>query len=214
MGKYKKGILGYFRGTVGTVVGSVWRGIHYMKSLPDVGEDNPSPAQINVRAKLVLVSLFFKRLKALINIGYQQFKRGATPMNAATGYHLKNAVTGTSALNYAIDYTKVVLSVGDLLEPASPEIVIDTAAKVKFNWLNDAPVSGTGGTDLATVVVYNKDREKFVSLHGAAARSALTYELPIPADFSGEDLNCWMFFVSANGKEVSDSVYLGEVPAL
>jgi hypothetical protein len=214
MGKYKKGILGPFRGKVGTVVGSSWMGQYYLKSLPDFGDDNPTPAQLNVRAKMSLVTKFLKLIKPLIKVGYQQFTKGLTPMNAATSYHLKNAVSGTSALNYAINYTEVVMSVGTLLPPASPQVVIDTAAKVDFSWLNDAPVGGTGGTDRATVVVYNKDRDKFVTLPGAAARSVLTYELSIPADFSGEEINCWMFFVNTDGKEVSDSIYLGEFTAL
>ena len=34
MGKIKQGILGGFRGTVGTVVGSSWNGIAYMKGKP------------------------------------------------------------------------------------------------------------------------------------------------------------------------------------
>ncbi len=34
MGKIKQGILGGFRGKVGTVVGSYWNGIFYMKALP------------------------------------------------------------------------------------------------------------------------------------------------------------------------------------
>ncbi|WP_316812838.1 DUF6266 family protein [Pedobacter heparinus] len=210
MATYKKGILGYFRGTVGTVVGSVWRGIHYMKSLPDVGEDNPSPAQINVRAKLALVSLFFKRLKALINIGYQQFKRGATPVNAATGYHLKNAVTGTSSLNYAIDYEKVIISVGDLLPVEEAEVLITTAAKLDFSWANNAPVGDPGETDKATLLVYNPTKDKFVTLAGAAPRSAAAYVLQLPATFSGDNVHAWISFVSVDGKEVSNSFYAGE----
>ena len=55
MGRYKKGILGYFRGKVGTVGGAVMNGIYYMRSLPDFGEDNPTVPQINVRLKMALI---------------------------------------------------------------------------------------------------------------------------------------------------------------
>ena len=34
MGKIRQGILGGFRGKVGTVVGSYWNGIFYIKALP------------------------------------------------------------------------------------------------------------------------------------------------------------------------------------
>lgn len=210
MGKYKKGILGFFRGTVGTVVGAVWNGVHYMRSLPDVGDDNPTPAQLNVRAKMSLVTKFMKRLKTLINVGYQDFTRGITPMNAATSYHLKNAVTGTTALDYTIDYSKVIFSVGDLLEANNAVVAITAAAKLDFSWVNDAPVGGTAGTDRATVLAYNTDKDKFATLTSAAARSAAAYVLQLPPDWSGDQVHAWISFVSTNGKEVSNSTYIGE----
>jgi len=167
-----------------------------------------------VRAKLSLVTTFLKRLKALIKVGYQDFTNGITPMNAATSYHLKNAVTGTSSLNYAIDYTKVIFSVGDLLEANTPAVAVTTAAKLDFSWVNDAPAGGTGGTDKATVLAYNADKNKFVTLAGAAARSAAAYVLQLPPDWSGDEVYAWIAFVSADGKEVSNSSYIGQFTVL
>jgi hypothetical protein len=210
MGKYKKGILGYFRGKIGTVVGAIWNGIHYMRSLPDVGADNPTEAQLNVRARLVLISLFLKRINALINVGYQKFNKGITPMNAATSYHLKHAITGTSSLDYAIDFTKVVFSAGDLLPANNAEVNITIAAKLDFIWVNDADPLSTGGTDKATIMVYNPTKDKLVTLAGAAPRSAEGYILSVPGDFSGDEVYAWIAFVNVKGKEVSDSVYIGE----
>lgn len=209
MGKYKKGILGYFRGKVGTVVGAVIHGIHYMRSLPDT-TDNPTSAQLNVRARMILVMQFLRRLKDLINIGYQQFNKGGSPMNAATGYHLKNAVTGTNAANYAINYEKVMFSVGDLLKPVGLATAATATGKIDFSWANNAPASGTGGTDMATFVVYCKTRDELVTLQRAVPRSALTYSLQLPPEFSQLEMECWMSFVSVDGKRVSDSVYIGQ----
>ena len=45
MGKIKQGILGGFRGKVGTVVGSYWNGIFYMKSLPQSYKKDRSGAK-------------------------------------------------------------------------------------------------------------------------------------------------------------------------
>lgn len=215
MGKYKKGILGFFRGTVGTVVGSVWNGIHYMKSLPDVGDDNPTPAQLNVRAKLSLVTKFMKRLKALINVGYQDFTRGITPMNAATSYHLKNAVTGTSSLNYAIDYSKVIFSVGDLPEAKTPLIATAVASQLAFSWIDDTlPSDSISGTHRATVLAYSIEKDKFTTFPSAVPRSAETYVLQLPLDWSGDEVHAWIAFVSINGKEVSNSTYIGQITIL
>ena len=209
MGKYKKGILGHFRGKIGTVIGSVWNGVHYMRSLSDI-TDNPTAAQLNVRGRMSLVGKFMKRLKFLVNVGYQQFTNGTTPMNAAVGYHLKNAVTGTNVANYAMNYTKVMFSVGDLAKPVGFATAATAVAKIDFSWLNNAPAIGTGGTDMATFLVYCKTRDEFVTLERVVPRSALTYSMQLPPEFSQEEMECWMGFVSIDGKRVSDSVYMGQ----
>ena len=45
MGKIKQGILGGFSGKVGTVVGSYWNGIFYMKGLPQSYKKGRSSSQ-------------------------------------------------------------------------------------------------------------------------------------------------------------------------
>ena len=59
MGKIKQGILGGFRGTVGTVVGSTWNGVAYMKGKPQSVKNPRSDAQVQQRT-------FFKEVQALV----------------------------------------------------------------------------------------------------------------------------------------------------
>ncbi|MBQ4398906.1 MAG: hypothetical protein II829_04900 [Bacteroidales bacterium] len=58
MGKIKQGILGGFRGKVGTVVGSYWNGIFYMKGLPQSNKKDRSGAKAMRQG-------YFKELVAL-----------------------------------------------------------------------------------------------------------------------------------------------------
>jgi hypothetical protein len=167
-----------------------------------------------VRFKLAMVTTFLKRLKPLINVGYQQFNQGITPMNASTSYHLKNAVTGTSSMDYAIDYTKVMFSDGDLPEAANAAAAVTVAAKLDFSWTDDSLPASTGGTDRATVLAYNVDKNKFTMLPSAAVRSAEAYVLQLPPDWSGDTVHTWISFVNALGKEVSNSNYIGEFTVL
>ncbi len=60
MGKIKQGILGGFRGTVGTVVGSSWNGIAYMKGKPQSVRNPRTDAQVQQRE-------FFKEVQALVS---------------------------------------------------------------------------------------------------------------------------------------------------
>ncbi|WP_316813966.1 DUF6266 family protein [Pedobacter heparinus] len=209
MGKYKKGILGPFRGKVGTVVGSSWNGQFYLKSVPDFGDYQPSTAQLNVQAKLAFVTGFLKPLKPVLNIGYKHFNKGMTPMNKATSYHLKNAVTGTSALNFAIDYTKVMFSEGNLPMADQTEVNVTVVNKLDFVWVDDSDVDSNNDTDLAAFLVINPAKGSYTRIFGAAPRSAEAYVLDLPG-YSGDEVQVYIAFISADGKQVSDSFYVGE----
>ena len=62
MGKIRKGVLGGFSGTVGTVVGGNWNGIQYMRSLPDVRKTTNSVAVEVQKAKFTLAANFLRPL--------------------------------------------------------------------------------------------------------------------------------------------------------
>ena len=59
MGKIKQGILGGFKGKVGTVIGASWNGIAYMKGLPQSQKDPKSAAQMRQRT-------FFREVQNLV----------------------------------------------------------------------------------------------------------------------------------------------------
>ena len=60
MGKIKQGILGGFKGKVGTVIGSSWNGISYMKGRPQSVKNPRTDAQVQQRN-------FFKDLQSLVS---------------------------------------------------------------------------------------------------------------------------------------------------
>ena len=59
MGKIKQGILGGFKGKVGTVIGSSWNGIAYMRGLPQSQKDPKTAAQLSQRS-------FFREIQRLV----------------------------------------------------------------------------------------------------------------------------------------------------
>ena len=60
MGKINQGILGGFKGTVGTVIGSSWNGIAYMKGKPQSVKNPRTDAQVQQRN-------FFKEVQGLVS---------------------------------------------------------------------------------------------------------------------------------------------------
>ena len=59
MGKIKQGILGGFKGKVGTVIGASWNGISYMRGLAQSHKNPKTAAQLQQRA-------YFKDLQGLV----------------------------------------------------------------------------------------------------------------------------------------------------
>ena len=64
MGKIKQGILGGFKGKVGTVIGSSWNGIAYMRGLPQSQKDPKTAAQLSQRSFFREIQRFVGQLSA------------------------------------------------------------------------------------------------------------------------------------------------------
>ncbi|HQS52387.1 MAG TPA: DUF6266 family protein [Daejeonella sp.] len=209
MGTYKKGILGSFSGKVGTVVGSSWNGIEYMRSLPKPSSKTPTDLQMLQRAKLGMATGFLQPISALINIGYKGLAVRQTAFNVATSQLLAEAITGVYP-DLTIDYPKVLISKGNLTGPWGPAAT-SASSKVNVTW-QDNSASGTAkATDKAMLLVYNPDKSQYVFTTGGDDRSSLADSLDVPADFVGDTVHVWMAFISADKKAVSTSLYISEV---
>ncbi|ACU03146.1 DUF6266 family protein [Pedobacter heparinus] len=211
MGIIRQGILGGFRNKTGSVVGAYWRNRDVIRGLPRVSNKPATQAQINQRFKFGLVTGFLARLSSFIDLGFGSGNGSVSAMNEAVSYHLREAITG-AAPNFSIDYSKLKINKGKLLLANGIEVAITVAARIDFSWLNTVPDGKyKDATDRANVVVYNPAKNSFVTLPGAAARSALGYNLLLPADYSGDEVHCYISFSSVIHKKlVSDTFYVGE----
>lgn len=209
MGTYKKGILGSFSGKVGTVVGSSWNGIEYMRSLPKASSKAPTDLQMLQRAKLGMATGFLQPISALINIGYKSLAVRQTAFNVATSQLLAEAITGIYP-DLTIDYPKVLISKGNLTGPWGPAAT-SAASKVNVTW-QDNSASGTAKpTDKAILLVYNPEKSQYVFTTNGDDRSSLADSLDLPGDFVGDTVHVWIAFISADKKTVSTSLYISEV---
>ncbi|SOD15120.1 DUF6266 family protein [Pedobacter xixiisoli] len=211
MATYKKGILGVFSGKVGTVVGSSWKGISYMKSLPKASSKTPSRLQLDQRLRFGLVTSFLKPIQTLTNIGYGSVKGSLTAYNAAVSYHLNAAVVG-DASNFEIDYPRVIFSRGELPSPAVPSLLAGAGAEINFSWADNSTANLAKPTDRAVLLVYNPVTKEFV-FDDTATRVSAGAVLSLPPNFIGETLHAWMAFFASDDKQVSTSIYLGTVVA-
>ena len=124
MGKIKKGILGGFNGKVGTVIGSSWRGIAYMRSLPQNVRNPRTEPQVRQRSKFTETLKFLKPLTPMLRVGWKHYGHRQSAFNAATSYTIANAIVGELP-NFEIDASRVLISRGSLTQAINATAAID-----------------------------------------------------------------------------------------
>lgn len=211
MGTIKQGILGGFSGKVGTVIGSSWKGISYMRGQAQHVKNPRSVGQVNQRTKFALVMSFLQPVVPYIRIGFKSQAAKQTEFNAAMSYTIKNAVTG-SYPSYALDFTKIIVSKGGLTQVTGATATWDNNRnEVKIDWTDNSGVGNALATDKAMPFIYNKDKGETIYDTAGATRATHTQSLTVPNDWEGDKVEVYLGMVSEDGKEVADSIYLGEV---
>jgi len=209
MGRIKKGILGNFAGKVGTVAGSTWKGIGYMRSLPETSNSDPSPAQQAHRAKFAFVIKFLKTLAGLFEFSFNDEAIRQSGFNAAMSNTMKSAVTGT-APNFQLSYPQVLVSRGSLPNAGAPAAAAGTAGKIVFNWTDNTGLGKAQSTDNAILVAYSPDLGISAYTVAPDMRSSGTATMTV-VGFNGKTVQTWISFVSADGTEIATSLYTGPV---
>ena len=210
MATIKKGILGGFSGKVGTVIGGNWKGVDYMRSLPKASSKPATALQTDQRLKFAAVMAFLKPIAAIVTKGYQSVTGARTPLNAAVSYHVKNAITGISP-DFTIDTSKVIFSQGDIAGAWAPMVESTLPASISFSWQDNTGTGLAESEDKAVLLVHNPAKAQYVSLENAAERADGEVNLILPANFTGDEVDCWISFSTEDGKRMATSVYIGKV---
>jgi hypothetical protein len=206
MGILRKGIFGGFEQKTGPLVGRRLKGENVISATPHKSTKRRSLSQLDQQLKLGLVVSSLKWFNELIAFGFKNVKGKGTAFNAAVKYNFERILTGV-APDYAIDYSKLVYSKGSLAEPNCPGLVI-VDELLKISWLPSVQTRFNQNTDKASFLVCCPEHNLIIKKIGVVIRSVLGYDITLPPGLAGERLYCFMNFVSADGKVVSNSVYL------
>ena len=209
MGKYRNGIMGAFSGKVGPVVGSSWNCKPYMRAYTNKVRNPRTLGQRMQRSRMGLAVKFVKPIRSVLNIGWSLYAVGMTPANAATRHLLANAISGDYP-NYGILPSGVLISCGSL----TPAFEVELGASdnyVLVKWTDNSGVGSALGTDKCLVAVVNRSRGEAVCIPGGTARSTGRQEVVVPAVWVNSNVDCYLGFVSEDGKDVANSVYVGSI---
>ena len=209
MGKISQGVLGGFSGKDGNVVGGTWKGIDYMRIKP-ANVSNPRTAgQVDQRSKFSTTLKFLQSMTDFLRVGFKLYANKMTQFNAAMSYNLNNAITG-SYPNFTIDYANALVSRGGLTG-AFNAAVSSSGGLVEFTWDDNTGSGNAQATDKALLVVYNPAKDESIYDSAGAVRSSTSQNLGMPASYVGDDVEAFIGFLSEDGKEVANSVYIGSV---
>ena len=211
MAKFSQGINGPFYGKVGTVVGYMWKGIPVMRGLPKTRTKPFSSKELNQQAKFRLMNGFLTPLKDLFNVTFAHLAVQMSAYNKAFSYNIKNATTGFGP-DLAIDYNMVLISRGDLPRAESVAASTSSPDMIQFTWSDNSGKGKAKETDKVFVAVFQKELGHWTSELNIATRGLGKCEINI-AHFSGKPVHGFIGFISADGKDASDSQYTGLVGA-
>jgi hypothetical protein len=214
MARVKSGAAGEFKGTFKDAVLAKWNGLLISKSLPDKSSKPAVLSQLMQRAQFGLMTSFIGKIGDTIELGFKNTKGALTAYNAALKKNLFIAVTGVYP-DYKVDYAKFQFSDGNGMQIDGPSEIAHTAVvnkRTTISWAAEEAIRpGTLGTDVLRVIFYN-ETGKFSMIHAVAAeRSKLTATVRLPFEDAADVVYGWAMFVSADGKLLSRSVYLGKI---
>jgi hypothetical protein len=208
MGHLKNGPFSGFTGRTGSLVGYRKFGKWVMAAVKATASKEPTLLQTYVIIRFTMMVEWLSWAADIVNIGFKNYANDMSPMNAAVKYNLENAVTGV-APNYTIDYPKVLFSRGRLAQAYQLVMATTEDAQLDFSWAMNVGTWTGKATDQATFIVYNPAKQEFTISIGAATRDDLSYDMVLPVEFSGDNVQVYMAFISQDGKMVSNSHWIG-----
>lgn len=211
MAIYSNGILGEFRGKVGSVVGSSWNGIPVIRKVPVRKETEYSDLQKQQWAKFRLMTGFLRPLTDLFN---QTFKNSAVGMTCYNKAFSENsqAITGEYPA-ISIDYPQIVLSKGRLPYGEPPTISSPEEGILLLTWKTGDGIDEHLTNGIAFIAAYNEELNRWIVGQYPISDSQSSCLLDV-GPFIGKSAQTYIGFISKSGKKISQSRYMGAVNIL
>lgn len=210
MARYTKGALGAFSGKLGNVVGSNWRSIDYLRSLPRPSNKPASPLQLAQRLKFGMAVSFLQPIKDVLNIGFSD-----ASLDKSTGYNqavkslLENAIIGEYP-DFELDFEKIELSKGSLAGLINLSVEEVEPYTLSVSWVSLINRFNSFVDDDVLVLLYNKTKKLF-TIYEDITRGEEEVRIEFPDVFEGDELICWTFLVKRDGNTTSNSQYVGTI---
>ncbi|SKC06655.1 hypothetical protein SAMN05660841_03982 [Sphingobacterium nematocida] len=210
MARFLKGIVGAYSGKVGSVVGSNWRSVDYVRSVARRSNKAASEDQLAQRARFALGVGFLSPIKDLLNLGYSDPLQGrSTGYNKALQHLLSYGVIGTYP-SLELDYGSIVVAKGALSNLLGVAWTESAPQEISVSWSTEVNRFNAFADDSVILLMYNKEK-RFFSILESATRNDGTMSFNFPPVYAGDHVVGWVFTGHRDGVKTSGSYYLGEI---
>ncbi|MBD1431780.1 hypothetical protein H8B06_03000 [Sphingobacterium sp. DN00404] len=210
MAKFLKGITGAYSGKVGNVIGSNWRNVDYVRSLPKPSKKPATADQLAQRARFARAVSFLSPITDLVNLGYSDKQQGkCTGYNKALQHLINHGIMGEYP-NYTLNYEAVVIARGSLANLIGVAWTETSPKNLEVSWVPEVNRFNAFTDDSVILLVYNIEKSFFNVLESATREDgALTFT--VPDVYEGDRMVGWVFTGHRDGVKTSGSFYLGEI---
>ena len=171
MGKIKQGILGGFKGKVGTVIGASWNGIAYMRGLAQSVKNPQTEAQLKQRS-------FCKEVQDLVGQLSDEQLAFLYP-NSVKGMSRRNLLTKQLS-DYPIETEEGkhadladIISLGNAPTADLPDVsIVASRSAVTISWNADNEWRSQHADEYPTICVFNVTQKKIFLVHSTVTVGA------------------------------------------
>jgi hypothetical protein len=210
MGTSKLGVLSAFKGRIGPVVGSTYRGKQVIKGRPEPSNRPPSAAQLAQRQRFGLVMGFMRRARPIVDAGFLVGNPNSAPINEAVRFNLMYGLSGTYP-DITLNYPEIRLTTGQVGPARSPVAIVTAEGALEVSWDATPGREAAFDNDQALVMLFNETQDEVLFLEETVLRSDGSCSIPLPADYNGQSVHVWIGFVREDGSDASYSRYVGNI---
>ena len=209
MGRLVNGINGPIVGKVGTVIGSSYKGVPYLKGPYKSRTPKISDTEKGNRSRFSMAQSWLKPLLEFVRVGFKGYGPVVEGFIAAKSHLMKNAMEGTGA-GSIINPAKVKVSFGELPLPDNIAVKLIEGNKLEFMWDAKSIPHRFAAHDQVMLLAYDIKNKKAEWTTTGQFRNVGRDILELPEE-KGRTYHVYLAFVAHDRSCQSGSVYLGEV---
>ena len=211
MAKLEQGILGPFRGKVGTIVGYLWRGKQVVRAYRrEINYPNTERQQAE-RDWFVGMVRFAATARQALLLGLRerasqwQMTEGNAFVRMNKGCFGREASGGVST-GREVDYERIRIAEGSAAPVRFTGAGVDEGGVLRVDYEKNGGMTRAKGSDRVYVYVYNTDTREGLLSHPAERRQG-RMQMQLPEGWNHQNIRMWGFVVDGEGR-VSGSQYV------